>query len=199
MSKKKMIETTGQARADCKPDLARITLTLAGRDADLAAASEKLCKSMDAAVDRLEKSGYKREDIEGGLLWAEGADALRYSLSLTIKYSLGKLRGLLQTIGVSLADCNVRVELLLSDPAARLAGVRELALQEARTLADGQAGEEGMTGTLQLVTYADSGEPAPVLICDAPSECYRHGSIPFGAGGYKVSLWATAKCTWKYK
>lgn len=199
MPKKKVIKVRGHVDSQCKPELVQLTLTLYGRDSDMAAASERLCKGVDEAVDRLEKSGFKREEIAGGVFRSEGAGVVCYDMSICFRYNLAKLRGLLQTIGLSLPGCNVRVELLLGDPAAKLAEARELAMQRALAQAQEQAGEECGLGKPMSAVCDNVGQTGPLLVCDAPSECFRHGSIPFGIGGYSITVSADAECTWKCK
>ena len=199
MPKKKVIKVRSHVESGCKPELVQLTLTLCGRDSDMAAAAEKLCRNVDAAVDRLEKSGFKREDIAGGVFRSEGTEAVCYDMAVSFKYSLGKLRGLLQTLGLSLSDCNMRVELLLSDPAAKLKDIKELAIERAFAQAQEQAGEECELGKLESAEYEIAEQTGSLLVCEAPAECFRHGSIPFGIGGYSITLSVDAECTWKCK
>lgn len=199
MPKKKVIKVRSHVESGCKPELVRLTLALYGKDSDMAAASEKLCRNVEAAVDRLEKSGFKRENIAGGVFRAEGNEAVRYDMEVCFKYNLGRLRGLLQTIGLSLTDCDVRVELMLKDPAAKWKEMKELAVERAFAQAQEQAGEACELGKLETVVYENIAQTNSLLVCEAPSECFRHGSIPFGIGGYSIAMSVDAECTWKCK
>lgn len=199
MPKKKEIKVKSHVESGCKPELVRLTLTLYGRDSSMAAASERLCRNVDAAVDRLEKSGFKREDIRGGVFRAEESGEVCYDMSVCFRYNLGKLRGLLQTIGVSLPDCRVRVELLLNDLPAKLENIKDMAVEKAFAQAQAQSGEDGELGKLQSAIYENVGQTGPLTVCDAPAECFRHGSIPFGIGGYSIIVSADVECTWKCK